>query len=51
MPSLLLRALVQKHEPREHFEPSNPPMADGTNVRPLLMRILERPAAAEHLAR
>jgi hypothetical protein len=30
------RALVQKRELREHFEPSNPLMAGGTNVRPLL---------------
>jgi hypothetical protein len=49
---VVARALVQKHELREHFEPSNPQMAGGANVRPLLMRILERPAAsAEHLAR
>ena len=46
---VVARALVQKHELREHFEPSNPKMAGGANVRPLLMRILERSAAAaEH---
>jgi hypothetical protein len=49
---VVARALVQKHELREHFEPSNPQMAGGANVRPLLKRIPERPAAsAEHLAR
>jgi hypothetical protein len=46
---VVARSLVQKHELREHFEPSNPQMAGGANVRPLLMRILERSAAAaEH---
>ena len=34
--SAVARALVQKRELREHFEPSNPLMAGGTNVRPLL---------------
>jgi len=43
---VVARSLVQKHELREHFEPSNPQMAGGVNVRPLLMRILERSAAA-----
>jgi hypothetical protein len=43
---VVARSLVQKHELREHFEPSNPQMAGGANVRPLLMRILERSAAA-----
>ena len=31
------RALVLKRELREHFEPSNPQMAGGANVQPLLM--------------
>jgi hypothetical protein len=31
------RALVQKRELREHFEPSNPRMAGGANVQPLLI--------------
>jgi len=31
------RALVRKRELREHFEPSNPLMAGGANVQPLLM--------------
>ena len=31
------RALVQKRELREHFEPSNPVMAGGANVVPLLI--------------
>jgi hypothetical protein len=31
------RALVQKRELREHFEPSNPAMAGGANVEPLLI--------------
>jgi hypothetical protein len=30
------RALVRKRELREHFEPSNPKMAGGANVQPLL---------------
>ena len=34
---LLLRALVQKHELREHVEPSNPLMAGGANVQALLI--------------
>jgi len=32
----LARALVQKRELREHIEPSNPLMAGGANVQPLL---------------
>jgi Peptidase C13 family len=31
------RALVLKRELREHFEPSNPQMAGGANVQPLLI--------------
>ena len=31
------RALVRKRELRERFEPSNPQMAGGDNVRPLLI--------------
>jgi hypothetical protein len=31
------RALVLKRELREHFEPSNPQMAGGANVQPLLV--------------
>jgi Peptidase C13 family len=31
------RALVRKRELREQFEPSNPKMAGGTNVQPLLV--------------
>jgi hypothetical protein len=34
------RSLVRKRELREHFEPSNPLMAGGANVQPLL---IERP--------
>jgi hypothetical protein len=34
---VVARALVQKRELREHFEPSNPLLAGGTNVRPLLI--------------
>src|ERR1700720_4475721 len=33
---VVARALVQKREQREHFEPSNPLMAGGANVKPLL---------------
>jgi Peptidase C13 family len=33
---VVARALVQKHELRDHFEPSNPLMAGGANVQPLL---------------
>jgi hypothetical protein len=32
---VVARAIVQKHELREHFEPSNPLMAGGANVLPL----------------
>jgi peptidase C13-like protein len=31
------RALVEKRELREHFEPSNPRMAGGANVQALLI--------------
>jgi hypothetical protein len=34
---VVARALVQKRELREHFEPSNPRMAGGANVPPLLI--------------
>jgi hypothetical protein len=34
---VVARALVQKRELREHFERSNPLMAGGANVRPLLI--------------
>ena len=34
---VVARGLVQKHELREHFEPSNPLMAGGANVQPLLI--------------
>src|SRR6478672_10397987 len=34
---IVARALVRKRELREHFEPSNPLMAGGANVRPLLI--------------
>ena len=34
---VVAHALVQKHELREHFEPSNPLMAGGANVQPLLI--------------
>jgi hypothetical protein len=34
---VLARGLVQKHELREHFEPSHPLMAGGENVQPLLI--------------
>jgi len=34
---LVARALVQKRELHDHFEPSNPLMAGGANVRPLLI--------------
>jgi hypothetical protein len=33
---VIARALVQRRELREHFEPSNPLMAGGENVQPLL---------------
>jgi hypothetical protein len=33
----LARALVRKRELQEHFEPSNPQMAGGANVEPLLV--------------
>ena len=31
------RALVRRRELRQHFEPSNPLMAGGANVQPLLV--------------
>jgi hypothetical protein len=34
---VVARLLVQKRELREHFEPSNPQMAGGANVQPLLI--------------
>ena len=34
---VVARSLVRKHELREHFEPSNPLMAGGENVQPLLI--------------
>jgi len=34
---VVARALVKKRELREHFEPSNPLMAGGANVQPLLI--------------
>ena len=34
---VVARALVKKRELREHFEPSNPLMAGGANLRPLLI--------------
>ena len=34
---LVARRLVQKRELRDHFEPSNPLMAGGANVEPLLI--------------
>ena len=34
---VVTRALVQKRELREHFEPSDPRMAGGANVPPLLI--------------
>ena len=34
---VIARALVRKRELREHFEPSNPLMAGGANVQPLLI--------------
>ena len=34
---VVARALVKKRELREHFEPSNPLMAGGANVQPLLV--------------
>src|SRR5262245_25051263 len=34
---VIARALVQKRELQEHIEPSNPLMAGGANVQPLLM--------------
>jgi hypothetical protein len=42
---LVARALVKKRELREHFEPSNPLMAGGANVQPLLIARPERPTA------
>jgi hypothetical protein len=35
--AFVARALVRKHELREHFEPSHPLMAGGVNVQPLLI--------------
>ena len=35
---VVARALVRKRELREHFEPSNPLMAGGANVQPLLIQ-------------
>ncbi len=40
------RALVRKRELRERFEPSNPQMAGGANVQPLLVARPEPPAEA-----
>ena len=34
---VVARALVRKRELREHFEPSNPQIAGGANVQPLLI--------------
>jgi hypothetical protein len=34
---VVARTLVQKRELRDHFEPSNPLMAGGANVQPLLI--------------
>jgi len=34
---VVAHALVRKRELREHFEPSNPLMAGGANVQPLLI--------------
>jgi hypothetical protein len=34
---VVARALVRKRELREHIEPSNPQMAGGANVHPLLI--------------
>jgi hypothetical protein len=34
---VVARTLVRKRELREHFEPSNPQMAGGANVQPLLI--------------
>jgi len=34
---VVARALVRKRELRERFEPSNPQMAGGANVQPLLI--------------
>jgi hypothetical protein len=34
---VVARALVQKRELQEHFEPSSPQMAGGANVQPLLI--------------
>jgi hypothetical protein len=34
---VVARALIKKRELREHFEPSNPLMAGGANVQPLLI--------------
>jgi hypothetical protein len=37
------RALVRKRELREHFEPSNPQIAGGANMQPLLAALLRPP--------
>ena len=42
---VVARAAVQKRELREHFEPSNPLMAGGADVQPLLLRILSSSSA------
>jgi hypothetical protein len=39
---IFARALVQKRKLREHFEPSNPVMAGGANVVPLLIAAKDR---------
>ena len=47
---VVARALVRKRELREHVEPSNPRMAGGANVQPLLIAGPYRPPSPEQVA-
>jgi hypothetical protein len=47
---VVARALVRKRELREHVEPSNPRMAGGANVQPLLIAGPYRPPSTEQVA-
>ena len=47
---VVARALVRKRELREHVEPSNPRMAGGANVQPLLIAGSYRPPSPEQVA-
>src|SRR5207245_2959336 len=47
---VVARALVRKRELREQVEPSNPRMAGGANVQPLLIAGPYRPPSPEQVA-